>query len=139
MMGWALPDGADAYLEMIKAVDRPAFGVHLDPCNLINSPARYYRVTDLLNECFDKLGPHIASCHAKDVTWDVGMQVHFREVAAGAGTLDYATYLKRLAALPQGPPLMIEHMKDAAEYEQSRQYIVAAGQKAGVSFGPREK
>mgnify|MGYP000123366519 CR=1 FL=1 len=31
MMGWAIPDSADRYLKLIKAVDRPAFGVHLDP------------------------------------------------------------------------------------------------------------
>ncbi len=132
MMGWALPDGPESYLKMIKAVDRPAFGVHLDPCNLINSPTRYYQVTDLLNACFDTLGPWIVSCHAKDVTWDVEMQVHFREVVAGAGVLDYATYLKRLAALPEPPPLMIEHMRDAAEYEQSRKHIAGVAAKCGV-------
>ena len=57
VMGWALPDSPDAYVRLIKAVDRPAFGVHLDPCNLVNSPARFYHITELLNECFDKLGP----------------------------------------------------------------------------------
>ena len=36
MMGWSLPDSPDAYLKMIKAVDREAFAVHLDVCNLIN-------------------------------------------------------------------------------------------------------
>src|SRR5579862_2160214 len=29
MMGWSLPDGPDAYLKLIKAVDRKAFAVHL--------------------------------------------------------------------------------------------------------------
>jgi sugar phosphate isomerase/epimerase len=134
MMGWALPDGPDSYVAMIKAVDRPAFGVHLDPCNAINCPSRYYANTELLNECFDKLGPWIASCHAKDLTWDVEMNIHFREVCPGTGTLDYATYLKRLAALPGEVPLMIEHMKDAAEYDKARKYIFEAGGKAGVRF-----
>lgn len=135
MMGWALPDSADSYVDLVKAVARDGFGVHLDPCNIINSPARYYRNRDVLNECFDKLGPWIVSCHAKDVTWDVEMQVHFREVVLGTGTLDYATYLKRLAALPQPPPLMIEHMKGAAEYDQSRKYLLEVAEKAGVRFG----
>ena len=83
MMGWALPDSPDSYVRLLKAVDRPAFGVHLDPCNLVNSPEKFYRNTALLNECFDKLGPWIASCHAKDLTWDVEMNVHFREVVPG--------------------------------------------------------
>jgi sugar phosphate isomerase/epimerase len=135
MMGWALPDGAEAYLRLIKAVDRPAFGVHLDPCNAVNSPERFYRNADLLNECFDKLGPWIVSCHAKDLAWDVEMNVHFREVTLGAGSLDYTTYLKRLAALPGDVPLMIEHMKGPAEYDKSRQWLFELGRKIGVSFG----
>jgi hypothetical protein len=43
MMGWALPDSPDAYLALIKAVDRPAFGVHLDPCNAVTGRANYLR------------------------------------------------------------------------------------------------
>ena len=135
MMGWMTPDSPDAYLKLIKAVDRDAFGVHLDPCNLINSPARFYRNTDLLNECFDKLGPWIASCHAKDLAWEKEMNIHFREVTLGAGSLDYTTYLKRLAALPGDVPLMIEHMKNAEEYDKSRRWLFDLGGKIGVRFG----
>lgn len=134
MMGWALPDSPDAYVRMLKAVDRPAFGVHLDPCNLVNSPERFYRNADLLNECFDKLGPWIASCHAKDLAWNVEMNVHFREVVPGQGQLDYATFLRRLAALPHQPPLMLEHLATAAEYDQGRQHIATVGKTAGLRF-----
>ena len=69
MMGWSLPDGADAYLKMIKAIDRPAFGVHLDPCNAINSPEKFYHNTALLERVFrqaravdrklPRQGPHL--------------------------------------------------------------------------------
>jgi sugar phosphate isomerase/epimerase len=135
MMGWSLPDSADSYLRLIKAVDRAAFAVHLDPCNLINSPVRFYRNTELLNECFDKLGRWIVSCHAKDLRWEVEMNVHFREVPLGTGSLDYVTYLKRLAALPGDVPLMIEHMQGPEEYDQSRRYLLDLGPKVGVSFG----
>jgi sugar phosphate isomerase/epimerase len=75
------------------------------------------------------------SCHAKDLTWDIEMNVHFREVCIGTGSLDYPTYLKRLAALPNDAPLMIEHMKDAAEFNRSRQYLLKLGGQIGVSFG----
>ena len=134
MMGWALPDSPDAYLKMIQAVDRPGFGVHLDPCNLVNSPARFYNNAALLNECFDKLGQWIVSCHAKDLSWEVEMNVHFCEVPIGIGQLDYRTYLRRLAELPSGAPLMIEHMKGAAQYDQSRQHVFEVGKQVGVSF-----
>ncbi len=135
MMGWALPDSPDSYLRVIKAVDRAAFGVHLDPCNLVNSPEKFYHNTALLNKCFDKLGKWMVSCHAKDLTWDVELNVHFREVPPGHGSLDYATYLRRLAALPHSPPLMIEHLRTAEEYAGAREHIFEVGRKAGLSFG----
>lgn len=134
MMGWALPDSPASCLRMIKAVDRRGFAVHLDPCNLVNSPARYYENTALLNECFDTLGRWIVSCHAKDLTWDVEMNVHFREVQPGQGALDYRTYLRRLAAMPEPAPLMIEHLAKAEEYEAGRQHLFGVGQREGLTF-----
>jgi len=135
MMGWSIPDSVESYLKLIKAVDRDGFGVHLDPCNLINYPSRYYDTTAMINECFDKLGKWIVSCHAKDMTWDVEMQIHFREVPLGQGTLDYRTYLKRLAALENDPPLMIEHMKGPEEYDTCRRHLLDVASEIGVSFG----
>jgi sugar phosphate isomerase/epimerase len=135
VMGWSLPDSPDSYVKLVKAVDRPAFGVHLDPCNLVNSPEKFYHNTALLNECFDKLGRWLVSCHAKDLTWDVEMNVHFREVAPGKGSLDYATYLKRLAELPQNAPLMLEHLSTADDYAAAREHIFAVGRQGGLSFG----
>ena len=85
MMGWSVPDGPDSYLKLVKAVDRPAFAVHLDVCNGINSPTRFYGNTKFIIACFTTLGPWIASCHAKDLEWKVEMNVHFAEVVPGRG------------------------------------------------------
>ena len=134
VMGWSLPDSPDHYLKMIKALDREAFAVHLDPCNLVNSPEKFYHNTALLNECFDKLGRWIVSCHAKDLTWDVEMNIHFREVAPGKGSLDYLTYLKRLSQLPHRPPLMLEHLATAEDYTGAREHVFQVGRDAGLSF-----
>ena len=135
MMGWALPDGPDVYAKMVHAVDRPGFGVHLDPCNLINCPERFYRNADLLNQCFNKLGPWIVSCHAKDLTWDVEMNVHFREVQPGTGKLDYGTFLTRLASLPDPPPLMLEHLSGEEEYTAARTHILGLGPALEIDLG----
>jgi len=134
VMGWAWPATSDQYLKMIKAVDRKAFAVHLDPCNMVNSPEKFYQNTALLNQCFDKLGRWIVSCHAKDLTWDVEMNVHFREVQPGKGSLDYLTYLNRVARLPQNPPLMLEHLATSLEYDSAREHIFTVGEKAGLKF-----
>ena len=134
MMAWSLPDSPDAYLRMTKAVDRKGFAVHLDPCNLVNSPARYYSSSDLLRECYAKLGPHAASVHAKDLAWDVEMAVHFREVRIGQGSIDYGVFLAEHARHAPGVPLMLEHLATAAEYDAARDAVRAAATKAGVSL-----
>lgn len=134
MMGWAPPDTAESYLTMIKKIDRKGFAVHLDPCNAINSPEKFYRNTDVLNECFDKLGKWIVSCHAKDLAWEIEMNIHFKEVIPGKGSLDYTTYLKRLSQLPHHPPLMLEHLSTAEEYKAGAEYIRATGHKTGLGF-----
>jgi sugar phosphate isomerase/epimerase len=135
MMGWSLPDSPDSFVKLLKAIDRDAFAVHLDPCNIVNTPTRFYRNTDLLNECFDKLGRWIVSCHAKDLTWDAEMNIHFREVRPGAGSVDYTTYLRRLAALPHEAPLMLEHLPTAEEYDKARLYLFDLSRQIGVNFG----
>lgn len=134
MMGWAIPDGPDSYLKLIRAVDRPAFAVHFDPCNIINSPERFYRHAELIHDCVAKLGKWIVSCHAKDLEWDVEMNVHFREVIPGRGRIDYKAYLQALASLPSPVPLMLEHLKTAEEYTEGREYIRKKGAEAGVAF-----
>src|SRR5690242_5471987 len=123
MMGWNLPDSPDAYLDLIKAVDRPAFAVHLDVCNGINSPRRFYENSKYIDECFSKLGRHIASCHAKDLKWIVELNVHFLEVVPGRGQIDYRSYLNGVASLPTEVPLMLEHLKTPEDYEEGKQYI----------------
>ncbi len=134
MMGWSLPDGPDAYLKLIHAVDRKAFAVHLDVCNAINSPARFYGNAEVIRDCFSKLGPWIVSCHAKDLQWVVELNVHFLEVIPGRGQMDYKTYLAQLAECPVEAPLMLEHLQTAEEYEEGKQYILRTGREAGVEF-----
>jgi sugar phosphate isomerase/epimerase len=123
MMGWAIPDSPDSYLKLIKAVDRPAFAVHLDLCNLVNSPERFYNNAALSRECIAKLGRWIVSCHAKDLAFVPEMNVHFVEVIPGRGEMDYKAFLTALRSLPTPVPLMIEHLKTAEEYAEAARFI----------------
>ena len=134
MMGWSLPDGPDAYVRLIHAVDRKAFGVHMDVCNVINSPARFYNNGNVIKDCFSKLGRWIVSCHAKDLQWVTELNVHFLEVIPGRGEMDYKTYLTQLAECPVEAPLMLEHLKTAEEYEEGKQYILRIASESGVKF-----
>ena len=134
MMPWSLPDGPDAYLKLIKAVDRPSFAVHMDICNGINSPERFYRNADFISDCFKKLGKWIASCHAKDLAFIPEYNIHFKEVVPGRGEMDYATYLRELTKLPVDAPLMLEHLSTPEEYNEGRDYIRSVGEKTGITF-----
>jgi sugar phosphate isomerase/epimerase len=134
MMGWNLPDSPDAYLRLIKAVDRKAFAVHMDVCNGINCPSKFYENAKFINECFTKLGRWIVSCHAKDLQWIPELNVHFLEVVPGRGSVDYRAYLTALSQLPIDAPLMLEHLKTAEEYDEGRAYIQRMGREAGLSF-----
>jgi sugar phosphate isomerase/epimerase len=133
-MPWAYPDSPESYLRLLRAVDRPQFGVHLDPVNLVNCPQRYYHTPGLLRKCFDLLGPMIKSCHAKDVLLASRLTVHLDEVRPGIGNLCYRTYLRELAKLDPYTPLMLEHLPDETEYQLAAHYIRTVAGWAGVSF-----
>jgi sugar phosphate isomerase/epimerase len=134
MMGWSLPDGPDAYLKLIRAVDRPAFGVHMDVCNGVNSPQRFYENSAFIGECFRVLGPWIVSCHAKDLAWITELNIHFQEVVPGKGQIDYGRYLLEISRLPGHIPLMLEHLKTPEEYQEGARYIRRIGTSRGLTF-----
>lgn len=133
-MPWMYPDSADSYLRLIEAVDRTALAVHLDPVNIINCPERYFRNADLIRDCFQRLGPYIKSCHAKDVLLRGKLTVHLDEVRPGAGNLDYGTYVRELAALDGDVPLILEHLPSEDEYTLAAEYLRAVARDEGLSF-----
>jgi len=130
-MPWVVPDSPDCYLTLIEAVDRPMFGVHLDPVNMINCPSRYYNNAEFLGECFSKLGRWIVSCHGKDITLRDRLTVHLDEVRPGLGELDYEVFLRELGRLPSDVPLILEHLPQE-EYPAAREYVIAVAERIGL-------
>ncbi len=124
-MQWSYPDSPDNYVRLIQAIDRTGLAAHLDPVNLVNSPERYFFNGKLIRECFAKLGPHIKSCHAKDITLGSKGQLHLDEVRPGLGALDYAVYLRELNQLDPDMPLMLEHLPSEEEYALAAAHIRA--------------
>jgi len=133
-MPWMVPDSPDCCLRLLAAVDRPAFGVHLDPVNMVSSPQRYFHNGEFLRECFAKLGPHIRSCHAKDILMSDRFTVHLDEVRPGLGTLDWGTYLRELERLPGDVPLMVEHLPSRQEYVAAAEHIRAEARRANLEL-----
>ncbi len=133
-MPWMYPDSADSYAELMRAIDRERFAVHLDPVNLVSSPQRYFKNAELIRECFRKLGKHVKSCHAKDIRLEDRLTVHLDEVRPGLGGLDYRVFLTELDGLDPDTPLMLEHLKTAEEYAQAARHIRKVASGVGVKL-----
>jgi len=135
-MQWMYPDSADAYARLIKAIDRPAFAAHFDATNLVTSPQIYFNTGAMIKDAIAKLGPHIRSCHAKDVSLAQKPHIHMDEIRPGLGNLDYRVYLQEISKLDPDTPLMLEHLPSEQEYAAAAKHIRGVAGEAGVSFRP---
>lgn len=133
-MPWMFPDSTQSYLDLIRAIDRTSFAVHFDPVNIINCPDRYFHSGALIREFIESLGPHIRSCHAKDILLGENLTVHLDEVRPGLGGMDYRAYLRSLAALPGDIPLLLEHLSTAGEYLEAAGYIRRIAAEEGLAL-----
>jgi sugar phosphate isomerase/epimerase len=133
-MPWIFPDSPQSYLRLLNAIDRPQFGVHLDPVNMINSPARFFHNTVFLQECFQLLGPHIKGVHAKDIVLQPRLTVHLDEVRPGLGGLDYVRLLRELDRLDPDTPLILEHLPNPEEYRLAAEHLRSIALKEGISL-----
>ena len=131
-MPYLYPNSVESYERLAEAIDRPAFGVHFDPVNMINSPERYYDNGALIREFVARLGPHIVSCHAKDTILRPALTIHVDETRVGVGNLDYATYLAELSGLDPDLPLMLEHLPSEADYDLAAAHIRAVAAELGI-------
>lgn len=120
-----IPDCVDSYVDLFKAVDRPAFAVHVDPANLILTPRMVGNTGALIREYFDRLGPWIVSCHAKDLIVHPKLALHIDEVRPGLGRMDYRAYLQEIAKLGRDVPLILEHLSSMEEYGKAREFILS--------------
>lgn len=128
------PDTCDSYLELIRAVDRPGFAVHLDLANITTTPRLLYRSRELVQECVQKLGPYIRSLHAKDVVWKKGMVVHMDEIRPGLGSVDFRALIREMNRLDADMPLMMEHLPNNEEYRLAANYLRACASLEGVEL-----
>ena len=123
MMPWMYPYDEDSYLDLIKAVDREHFAVHIDIANIINSPLRYYNTPEIIKSCFAKLGKYIRSIHIKDVTMSQEQNAHISEIIPGKGNLKHKYIVEEVRKLDENIPLMLEHLATKEEYIEAGDYM----------------
>ena len=132
-MPWMVPESPEQYLQLMKDVDRPAFKVHLDYCNMLNSVDRYRHASEFITHCFDLLGRDIGSIHAKDAKLDdVQLPVSISEVPPGEGSLDLGLVMKLAHGLGEDTPVFVEHLATYEAYLKAAVVMRETAAKAGV-------
>lgn len=122
-MPWMVPDSPDAYLQLIKDVDRSAFAVHMDFTNMINTPRRFIYSNEFITECFQKLGSYIKSIHIKDVKMNDVLPCSIEEVLPGKGSIDFGHVLRLCEGLGKETTAFVEHLKTYEEYKEAVRFV----------------
>lgn len=122
-MPWMIPTGPDEYLHLLEAVARDRFAVHMDVFNWMTTPQRYFYNEDFIEECFEKLGKQVKSCHLKDVRMETEYTVFFRETYMGNGAVNIRYLIETAAAYDRDMPFIIEHLNTDEEYLNSIRYV----------------
>ncbi|MCR4787705.1 MAG: sugar phosphate isomerase/epimerase [Lachnospiraceae bacterium] len=122
-MPWMVPTGPDDYLRLIEDVDRDRFAVHMDIINMINSADRYFHADEFVEECADKLGNRIRSCHIKDVHLDGRYTIRLEECGPGAGEFPLRHYVSAMDAIDPDMPVILEHLNTDEEYLKYMGYL----------------
>lgn len=122
-MPWMIPDGPDEYLRLLEAVDRDRFAVHMDVFNWMTTPQRYFYNEEFIEECFEKLGKKVKSCHLKDVRMEENYTLFFRETYMGDGGVNIRHLIKTAMSYNKDMPFIIEHLNTDEEYMNSIRYV----------------
>ncbi len=122
-MPWMIPTGPDDYLKLIEEVDRDRFAVHMDIINMINSIDRYFNSDEFTDECTEKLGSLIKSCHVKDVHLASAYTVRLEECAPGCGEFPLRHYAEKMSSLDPDMPMILEHLQTDEDYIKYMGYL----------------
>lgn len=115
--------GPDEYVKLIEDVDRKHFAVHMDVFNWIISPERYFYHEEFMEECFEKLGKYIKSCHLKDVLLRQEFTLQLQETACGKGGINLKKYKELIDSVNPDMPVILEHLGSDQEYLDSLKFI----------------
>ena len=133
MMPYYFLDSPEAYLEFLAAIDREAAAVHLDICNTMNHPRRFFENGAFIRETFALLAEKIVTLHLKDIALETdSLTVAFREVLLGTGGIDYGVLMEEIAKLRVDTPAMLEHLETEAQYDAAAAAAVRFAEKAGM-------
>jgi sugar phosphate isomerase/epimerase len=137
LMPYVFLDSPAEYMRFLKALDRPAAGIHFDPTNCINSPRLLYNSAAYFEEAFRLFGGDVLSIHLKDIDLRPDpLSVMLDEVPIGRGRLDYPRFLRLIdATQPRDVPVLLEHLDSPEAYDLAAKALRAFAAEAGVPLG----
>lgn len=134
-MPWMVPYDVASQAKLLEKVNRPAFGVHADMCNLVNSVEKVYHTDDLAREFFETFGNLIESVHVKDtIIVDNDLTLNISEALPGRGVFDHRTLLTLCSALDPDLPVMTEHLETPEQYDEAANYLKKVAAELGLRF-----
>ena len=133
-MPYMYPMDVDEYMRLIEEVDRERFAVHMDFFNWINTPHKYFFHEEYMEECFEKLGPLIKSCHLKDVMLQQALTCILQEMPCGMGEINLKKYISLAEHYNPEMPMIMEHLKSQQAYLESIARVKKAMEGTGILF-----
>lgn len=132
-MPWCFPDSLESYARLIDEIDRDAFAVHFDPCNLTYTPRAFFGFEDMVLKAAAMFGRAIKSVHVKDLVFkEQAGNVEITEVAPGAGALNLGALIRAME--PVGCPMILEHLSAQQAYADAFAHIRALAKREGVEI-----
>lgn len=132
-MPWMFPHSIEDMARMIKDVNREAFGVHVDMCNMVNSFDKVYNTGKLVHEFFAEFAPLVRVVHAKDTVIGKTLTLHIGEAIPGDGVFDYTALFEECAKLRPDLPVMAEHLETEAEYLRATGFMQKKAAEMGIT------
>ena len=78
---------------------------------------------EFVDECFEKLGKYVRSCHLKDVKMEEDYTVFFRETFPGNGGVNIRHLIETAMTYDPEMPFIIEHLDSDEAYYSSVSYV----------------
>ncbi len=130
-MPWCFPDSLESYAQLVREIDRPAFAVHFDPCNLTYTPRGYFGFDEMVRRAAMMFGKSIKTVHVKDLHFKENAgNVEITEVPVGTGGLNLQALLE--AMQPLDCPMMLEHLPNEEAYAIAASHIKSLMERSGI-------
>lgn len=131
-MPWMFPRNVEDMWRLIKAVDRDAFAVHADMCNMVNSLTSSIIPATLVRSFFSEFGKLIRAVHAKDTVLGKHLTLHISEAIPGDGVFDYDALLTECNKLDPDLPVMAEHLETEEQYLRATSHFQKKAAELGI-------